>query len=117
MDPQYILLICAAGVFALLLIIYIISSIEHWSWNRRDERELRQSYLDSNLKKMDYDLALGGDENRNATDKKEGQLTIDEVMTSDGKSVDDEFARKAEEVLFAKIENEGMEEIVGHYKP
>ena len=51
MKAEYILLICAGGVFLALFLIYLIYALETSKAEKRNRVKLEKSYSDGNLKK------------------------------------------------------------------
>lgn len=115
MKPEYILLICAGGVFALLLFIYLIYAIEKAKANRRNREMIFKSYSPENLQKMEYDVAFY-DKNVFSYSygrEAERQVTIDDLLTEE----DDNLTQMSEEAVFAQVEDKGVEEIKGNFNP
>lgn len=112
MEPQYIVAIAAGSIFLLLFMIFIILSVYKHKAEARIQESLEKQYADENLAKMEYDFAvydeetarmLSGEDNKPVT-----QVSIYDVLSED--------LAQPEEV-FGKIENDGLEEITGNYKP
>lgn len=113
MKPEYILLICAGGVFALLVFIYLIYAVEKSKSNRRNKEKLFKSYLPENLRKMEYDVAFY-DKNvfhYGYGRETERQVTIDDLLSEE----DDNFTQVAEEAVFTQVEDKGVEQISGNF--
>lgn len=118
MKPEYVLLISAGGVFALLLLIYMITAIYQYRKNKRKQRAIIESYSDENIRRMDYDFAFSSDGSFGPLHAAEpGQVTIDEVLDATEIDANAAAARPVSDANFSKIENEGVEEITGTYKP
>ena len=94
----------------------------------RKEQALRRVYADKNLAKMEYDVAVYDEETRKILDSGEGRHVSAEVQpakNAEKKSVEAEnsLSESSEdgeeedqsEVKFAKVDNEGMEEITGTF--
>jgi hypothetical protein len=116
MDGQYILLICAGGVFILIFLLFIVTAIKTAKLNKANDNAIKQSYVGDNLRRMDYDLALYDGEEHNTPTKittADSQLTIDEVLAEKEKTTEEE--KPSDDALFTKIGNEGMEEITGNF--
>ena len=64
MEPVYIVMICAAALFALLLLAYFMRADVQRKLAERKEEELEKAYSDENLKKMEYDVAVYDEETR-----------------------------------------------------
>ena len=113
MKPEYILLICAGGVFFLLLFVYLIYAIEISKANRRNKEKIYKSYAPENLQKMEYDVAFY-DKNvfhYGYSREAERQVTIDDILSDEA----DERTQVAEEAVFAQVEDKGVERIKGKY--
>ena len=117
MESVYILMICAAGVFFILVLAYIVYAREKAKTDRLNAQALDEAYSDKNLTKMEYDFAFYDDETYNLLyGKQPGQVTIDEVLGRNNRDASAEAsAQKVEETLFAKIDAEGVEEITGKF--
>ncbi|HIU80293.1 MAG TPA: hypothetical protein IAC67_05195 [Candidatus Coproplasma excrementipullorum] len=115
MQPVYIVMICAAALFALLLLAYFKHAENAKKLNERKEEELQKVYSDKNLAKMEYDVAVYDEETRKLlSPHADSQVTMDEVIEKDdGK---EEEKPSAGEILFGKVDDEGMEEITGNFK-
>ena len=113
MKAEYILLICAGGVFLALFLIYLIYALETSKAEKRNRVKLEKSYSDGNLKKMEYDVAFY-DKNAikiNYTRPVERQVTIDDVLDA----TTEDKAKQTENALFAHVEDEGVQEIKGKF--
>lgn len=116
MEPVYILMICAGGVFALLLLIYALYFREQKMKEERNRERIEEAYSDEHITKMEYDLAFYDEETRKILNGAPlEQVTIDELLNSNKQTVEAE-TKKTDEAIFNKIENEGVEEITGKYK-
>lgn len=115
MKPEYILLISAGGVFLLLLFIYLLVAFERYKKNKAERQKLQESYSDENLSKMEYDVAYYDKKSfkLNYNTETERQVTIDDLIAEESSELDD----SAEKAIFAQVEDEGVEEIKGTYKP
>lgn len=114
MKPEYILLICAGGVFVLLLFIYLIYAIEKAKAEHRNKANIARSYLPENLSKMEYDVAFY-DKNvfhYGYNSEAERQVTIDDILVDDT----DNIAHMTEEAVFTQVEDKGVEQIKGNFK-
>ena len=115
MKPEYILLICAGGVFFLLVFIYVIYAIERVKAHRRNKEKIYKSYAPENLCKMEYDVAFYDKHvfhygyNREA----ERQVTIDDLLSEDS----DNMTQVTEEAVFTQVEDKSVEQINGSYNP
>ena len=113
MEPVYIVMICSAALFALLLLAYFMRADVQRKLAERKEEELEKAYSDENLKKMEYDVAVYDEETRKKLrPAADSQVTMDEVLTED-KAKEQPSAK---EILFGKVDGEGMEEIKGDFK-
>lgn len=113
MEPEYIILISAGGVFVLLLLTYLIVALRSAKIQRRNQEILCESYSNEKLQKMEYDVAFYEsnvffDYNRD----EERQVTIDDVLTQN-----EDRSRLAEQAVFASVEDENEEIVVGRYNP
>ena len=128
MDAIYILMICAGGLFFILLFSYFIYAYCTKRRNMRKEQALRRVYADKNLAKMEYDVAVYDEETRKILDSGEERHVPAEVQpakNADKKSVEAEnsLSESSEsgeeedqaEMKFAKVDSEGMEEITGTF--
>lgn len=113
MKPEYILLICAGGVFALLVFIYVIYAVEKAKAYRRNKDKILKSYLPENLQKMEYDVAFYDKNvfNYGYGSELERQVTIDDILTEDA----DNTTQVAEEAVFTQVEDKGVEHIKGNF--
>ena len=115
MKPEYILLICAGGVFLSLLLIYSLVALERAKSNKKNKEKLHKSYSEDNLRKMEYDVAYY-DKNFKFNSNRESerqQVTIDDLLVENSGNA----IRTSDAAVFTQIEDEGVEEIVGTYKP
>ncbi|MGN0818432.1 MAG: hypothetical protein ACI4L9_05615 [Candidatus Coproplasma sp.] len=116
MEPVYIVMICAGGVFLILLLAYFLVYTKQKKIKLRESQKLLEAYSNGKITKMDYDLAFYDEETRKLLGgATEGQVTIEDILSSDSASVE-EVTKKTDEAIFNKIENEGVEEITGNYK-
>lgn len=115
MKPEYILLICAGGVFVLLVFIELLYAIEKAKINKRNKEKILKSYLPENLQKMEYDVAFYDKDvfNYGYSREAERQVTIDDIL-SDG---EDSVTQIAEEAVFSQVEDSGVEQIKGKFNP
>lgn len=108
-------MICSAVLFMLLLLAYFIYADNTRKNNERKEYELEKAYSDKNLAKMEYDVAVYDDEVRDVTEARSvHQDKQEENAEQEGGS--QEHKPTAEEILFGKVDDEGMEEITGNFK-
>jgi hypothetical protein len=115
MKPIYIVLICAASIFLVLFIIYLIIAIRGSRYARKNMDAIKEHYQGGNLRKMEYDYASYDEFANPAVESEEdGQVTIEEVLDS-ASSVSS--GSKSDEEIFGKVESDGVEEIKGNYKP
>ncbi|MCM1439459.1 MAG: hypothetical protein NC131_09725 [Roseburia sp.] len=114
MKSEYILLIVAGGVFALMLFIYLLYAIEKAKFERRNKEKLYKSYKPENLSKMEYDVAFY-DRNVFSLVSREGerQVTIDDLLGDEAA----DMSQMTEASVFAQVEEGGVEEIRGNYNP
>ncbi len=110
MEPVYIVMICSAVLFVILLSAYFVYADFQKRNNMRKEEELEKVYSDKNLAKMEYDVAVYDEETRKLmTPRSTYQVTMDEVIQKDEKE-------PTEDVNFGKMESEGVEQITGNFK-
>lgn len=115
MELEYILMICAGGVFLLLVFIYMIYAIEMAKANRRNKEKIYKSYTPENLQKMEYDVAFY-DKNvfkYTYAGEADRQVTIDDLLTDEP----DNLSQMTEESVFTQVEDKGMEQITGKFDP
>lgn len=114
MKPEYILLICAGGVFLSLLLIYALVALERYKSEKKNKEKLHKSYSGENLRKMEYDVAYYDKNFKfNSNRETERQVTIDDLLVENsGNEI-----KTSDAAVFTQIEDEGVEEIVGTYKP
>ncbi len=114
MKPEYILLICAGGVFLSLLLIYSLVALERAKSDKKNKEKLHKSYSEENLCKMEYDVAFYDKNFKfNSNRETERQVTIDDLLVENsGNEI-----KTSDAAVFTQIEDEGVEEIVGTYKP
>lgn len=115
-------MICAAGLFALLLLAYFLKADAAKKFEQRKREDLQKAYADKNLAKMEYDVAVYDEETRKLMNPKtDSQVTMDEVVKTSSeedekKPEPEEKKLSAGEILFGKVDGEGMEEITGNFK-
>ena len=114
MNPIYIVLITAGGVFVFLLLVYFVFAIEKARDARHRQNELNKVYSDKNLAKMEYSDVTCNEETNKILNRKSGQITIDEITTETQSQASE--SQKSDETVFNKIETEGVEEITGTFK-
>ena len=114
MEPEYILLICAGGVFVLLLFIYLIYAIEKLKAEHRNKANIAKAYSPENLSKMEYDVAFYDKNVFHYGYKKEveTQVTIDDIMGDET----DNATQMTEEAVFTQVEDKGVEQTKGNFK-
>lgn len=115
MKPEYILLICAGGVFLILLFTYILYAAQKSKAEKRNKEKIYNSYLPENLCKMEYDVAFY-DKNMfhfNYKRAAERQVTIDDILSDSSGDV----GSMAESAVFAQVEEGGVEQINGKFNP
>ena len=115
MKPEYILLICAGGTFLILLLTYLIVAAQRAKADKRNKTLLSYFFNDENLRKMEYDVAFY-EKNVfwfNFTRENERQVTIDDLLIQNA----GDMSRLTEEAVFTQLEDEGVEEVKGTYRP
>ncbi len=100
---ENIITLSILGVFVLVLLAFLIVYICSVNRNAKQMRELQMMYIDKNLVKMDYDFAIYDDEAETS------ESVVADVAESGEEASDD--------VVFGKVDTEGLEEITGNYKP
>ena len=113
MEWQYILLICAGGVFLLITIVYLLAALDRKNADKRNMNAILDSYSEEKLRKMEYDTAFY-DKNvfkASFVRDSERQVTIDDVLAE----TDDDMTQLAEQAVFTQVEDEGKEVIRGNY--
>lgn len=116
MESVYIVMICAGGLFVLLLLAYVAHYAKQRKIQARKKTRLDEAYSDEKITKMEYDLAFYDEETLKLLGgAQEGQVTIDEILSGE-KPIVESTTKKTDEALFNKIENEGVEEITGKFK-
>lgn len=113
MKPEYILLICAGGVFLLLVFIYLIYAVEKAKAYKRSKEKIFKSYLPENLQKMEYDVAFYDKNvfNYGYSREAERQVTIDDILSDDVENM----TQVTEEAVFTQVEDKGVEHIKGNF--
>ena len=112
MEIRYIVAIVFGIIFVVLFIGYLAACAKMRKSDAARRASIEKVYLSDAPVRMDYDFASYDEDTERllaAMHKDEGQLTIDEVMTSVVPAVED--------VVFAKMDKEEPEEITGNYKP
>lgn len=115
MEPEYILLICAGGVFLSILLVYSLVALERAKSEKKNRINLHKSYAEENLRKMEYDVAFY-DKNSfkfNYNRETERQVTIDDVLSENSPDA----IKTSDAAVFTQIEDEGVEEIIGTFNP
>ncbi|MCD8308741.1 MAG: hypothetical protein LUD19_02715 [Clostridia bacterium] len=116
MEPIFIISIVVGGVVFILLLFYLANLIKRCKAARELKEELDETYTDPNIAKMEYDIAYYDEDIQSRINamniKTDKQVTIEEVIHGEEQAVPPE-----EDALFAKIDDEGMEEISGNYRP
>lgn len=120
MKTAYIVAIVISVLFFALLAIYWLVADRTRQKEEEKLRELENAYKPANLKKMEYDLAFYDDGTAmkmiSGMPVGQKQVTIDDLISSNkGEDDSDAFANKA--VLNKIANDEGIEEITGHYNP
>lgn len=115
MKPEYILLICAGGVFLSLLLVYLLVALERSKSEKKNKQNLHKTYMEENLRKMEYDVAYYDKKSFkfNYNRDTERQVTIDDLLVENS----DDAIKTSDAAVFTQIEDEGVEEIVGTFKP
>lgn len=115
MKPEYILLICAGGVFLSILLVYLLVALERAKSDKKNREKLHKSYSEENLRKMEYDVAYYDKKSFkfNYNRDVERQVTIDDLLVESA----DDALKTSDSAVFTQIEDDGVEEIVGKYKP
>ena len=98
MEWQYILMICAGGIFFVLTFIYMLVALESKKAKKRNMKAILNSYSGEQLKKMEYDVAFYE------------QDVFKSALIGD-------VASLAEGAVFTHVEDEGKVAIRGNYNP
>lgn len=116
MGTKEILLICAGALFLALLIAYIVISVRRNARRKEEAVMLSSAYTDGDIAKMEYDIAFYDVDMGDGTAKEtpHHQMSIDDIESGDDKAKDGE---KAEDAILTRVDEEGVEEITGNYKP
>jgi Ca2+/Na+ antiporter len=117
METVYIMMICAAVIFILLIVAYILFSMQLKKAEQDKEQMLEEYYSAPNIPKMEYDLAFYDEDNgKSPTDDKaaDEQVTVEEVIENPAGS--EQSSQNQNDAIFAKIDKEGVEEITGTFK-
>lgn len=108
METEYLVATISLSLFVVLLLIYAVVSYRiratEWARQQKIEQSLEHPV------KMEYDFVAYDEETEKilaGNIRSEGQLTIEDVLGGDSAGTE----------LFAKIDNEGLEEITGKYSP
>ncbi|MCI8734566.1 MAG: hypothetical protein HFE40_03320 [Clostridia bacterium] len=112
MDAKYIVVIACGSLFLLLFLVYIILSVRRKKREAQNKQRLEQMYSDKNLVKMEYDFVVYDEETEKLVASKtqeDGQMSISDI--------DPTAMPVSDNAVFQKVDTEGLEEIVGNYKP
>ena len=112
MEVKYLIAIVSGSLFLLLFLIYIICAARRKKLEANQRQRLEQMYADKNLVKMEYDFVVYDEETEKlvATKLQEsGQMSFNDIDPSAMPSSDD--------AVFQTVDTDGIEEIVGNYKP
>lgn len=103
LSVQYIIALSVLGVFVLALLIFLV--VYFCAVNRKNKQmhEIEKMYTDKNLVKMDYDFAMY-DEDEDASETVVASAPVGEEEIKD-------------DVIFGRLDKEGLEEITGNYNP
>ena len=115
MKTEYILLIVAGGVFALLLLIYAIIALKDEKRKVEETRALTESYSPEKLTKMEYDVAFydAADFRLDNNLETQRQVTIDDVLSEDAEA----NAARQEAAVYKRVGEGDVEVIAGKYNP
>ncbi len=112
MEVKYIVAIVAGALFLLLLLIFIILSADRKKKLKLQRQRLEQMYGDKNLVKMYYDFLVYDEETEKifaAQSEHHSQMTFSDI--------DPSAIPESNDVIFQTVDTDGLEEIVGTYKP
>ncbi len=112
MDVKYIIAIAAGSLFLLLLFIFIIVVAEKKKKQNLLRQRFEQMYADKNLVKMEYDFLVYDEETEKlvaAQAESTSQMTFSDI--------DPSAMPDSSEAIFQTVDTDGLEEIVGSYKP
>lgn len=117
MTTDLILLMCALGVFIILLIAYLIVSIKEQAHNLRLKKELSESYSEEKITKMEYDIATYYDDSADKRSVKEvvGNALFEASAQTADSEQSEQHLDAPTEAIFTQVEDEGVEEITGTY--
>lgn len=111
MNAEYIVAIVAGSVFLLLFLIFIIQYVQRRQREKFQKLRLEQMYADKNLVQMKYDFLVYDEETEKIiTDRPDsGQMSFTDI--------DPEALPENDSAVFQTVDTDGLEEIVGTYKP
>jgi len=112
MDVKYIIAIAAGSLFLLLLFIFIIVAAERRKKLNLQRARFEQMYADKNLVKMEYDFLVYDEETEKlftAQAENTSQMTFSDI--------DPSAMPASNGAIFQTVDTDGLEEIVGSYKP
>ncbi len=112
MDVKFIVVIAAGSLFLLLFLIFIIVSARTKKRLKLQRQRLEQMYADKNLVKMEYDFLVYDEETEKiftAQMERSSQMSFNDVDPSSMPASDG--------AIFQTVDTDGLEEIVGNYKP
>ncbi|MDE7082318.1 MAG: hypothetical protein K2O89_01275 [Clostridia bacterium] len=112
MEAKYIVAIVAGALFLLLLLIFIILAADKKKKYKLQRQRLEQMYADKNLVKMEYDFLVYDEETEKifaAQMERSNQMTFSDI--------DPSSMPAAGGAIFQTVDTDGLEEIVGTYKP
>ena len=112
MDVKFIVAIAAGSLFLLLFLIFIIVSAQTKKRLKLQRQRLEQMYADKNLVKMEYDFLVYDEETEKifaAQMEHSSQMSFNDV--------DPSSMPATEGSIFQTVDTDGLEEIVGNYKP
>lgn len=113
LDYRYIIALITACIFFLAIVVYFCSAMRNRKLEKTRKMRQYEIYSDPDLVKMDYDLSYYNEATeariKNRVDV-EMQVSIDDLLNAK-EAANNNFTP------FARIEDEEIEEITGHYKP
>lgn len=111
MDAEYIVAIVAGSIFLLLFLVFIILYAQRRKREKSQKLRLEQMYSDKNLVQMKYDFLVYDEETEHAIPDhpENGQMSFNDIAPDAMPENDSD--------VFQTVDTDGLEEIVGTYKP
>ncbi len=117
MGTKEIMLICAGGLFLALFIAYIVFAVRRNARRKEEKIHLGSAYSDGEIAKMEYDIAFYDVDMFDVSAKEiaHHQMSIDDIETMPDRQDDEKNA--AQDAILTRVDDEGVEEITGNYRP